>query len=293
MEGLHVAFRDALAANMFQGVIVGYSKIHLSHLFYANNVIVASEWNQNDMENIITSVLNVFYRDSGLKISINKSNIYGVRCHIMRLSKWLWAQVLKTVIKILESIRASFVWGATEDIKKLAWIKWSNIDTWLGDMPLCVRYNRLFHLEKAKDCLISDRIVNGSSSWDLRRLINNGRSHAYLIHLLVEIVSVEVSEDRDSCVWSLFQDGSFSIPFLVAYEDWDSWDTSKESKERAYVILAATCWVLWRYRTNVTFNSQCMRKMHAQALTLVVLSDAALYHHFGTSEEADHHGHRN
>ncbi|GKB65614.1 hypothetical protein Tco_0921800 [Tanacetum coccineum] len=34
-------------------------------------------------------------------------------------------------------------------------------------------------------------------------------------------------------------------------------------------------------------------RMHAQALTLVVLSGAALYHHFGTSEEADHHDHRN
>ncbi|GJS48760.1 hypothetical protein Tco_0598881 [Tanacetum coccineum] len=34
-------------------------------------------------------------------------------------------------------------------------------------------------------------------------------------------------------------------------------------------------------------------RMHAQALTLVVLSDVALYHHFGTSEEADHHDHRN
>ncbi|GJS37390.1 putative hypoxia induced protein, domain-containing protein [Tanacetum coccineum] len=34
-------------------------------------------------------------------------------------------------------------------------------------------------------------------------------------------------------------------------------------------------------------------RMHAQALTLVMLSGAALYHHFGTSEKAYHHDHRN
>nr|GEV40391.1 copia protein [Tanacetum cinerariifolium] len=33
----------------------------------------------------------------------------------------------EVVIKILESLRASFFWGATGDKRKLAWIKWSNI----------------------------------------------------------------------------------------------------------------------------------------------------------------------
>ncbi|GKA50964.1 putative RNA-directed DNA polymerase, eukaryota, reverse transcriptase zinc-binding domain protein [Tanacetum coccineum] len=77
MEGLHIALKDGLTANLFQGVKIGSSKIRLSHLFYADDVIILSEWNQCDMDNIIR-ILNVFYLASGLKINISKSNLYGV-----------------------------------------------------------------------------------------------------------------------------------------------------------------------------------------------------------------------
>ncbi|GJZ70184.1 putative RNA-directed DNA polymerase, eukaryota, reverse transcriptase zinc-binding domain protein [Tanacetum coccineum] len=77
MEGLGMALNDGLAANMFHGVKVGSPGIHLSHLFYADDVIILSEWNLNAMENIIR-ILNIFYIASGLKINIHKSNVYGV-----------------------------------------------------------------------------------------------------------------------------------------------------------------------------------------------------------------------
>ncbi|GJS64753.1 RNA-directed DNA polymerase, eukaryota, reverse transcriptase zinc-binding domain protein [Tanacetum coccineum] len=51
MEGLHMALNDSLAANMFLGVTIGSSGIHLSYLFYVDDVIIIFEWNQNDMEN--------------------------------------------------------------------------------------------------------------------------------------------------------------------------------------------------------------------------------------------------
>ncbi|GKB02349.1 putative RNA-directed DNA polymerase, eukaryota, reverse transcriptase zinc-binding domain protein [Tanacetum coccineum] len=60
MEGLHVALMDGLVANMFRGVKVGSSDIPLSHLFYADDVIIIFDKNQNDMGNIIR-ILNVFY----------------------------------------------------------------------------------------------------------------------------------------------------------------------------------------------------------------------------------------
>ncbi|GJY80355.1 reverse transcriptase domain-containing protein [Tanacetum coccineum] len=77
IEGLHIALRDGLRANLFRGVKIGSSDIRLSHLFYADDVIILSEWNQHDMDNIIR-ILNVFYLASGLKINIYKSNLYGV-----------------------------------------------------------------------------------------------------------------------------------------------------------------------------------------------------------------------
>nr|GEW34466.1 RNA-directed DNA polymerase, eukaryota, reverse transcriptase zinc-binding domain protein [Tanacetum cinerariifolium] len=76
IDGLHMALNDGIASNMFHGVRIG-SNIHLSHLFYADDVIILSDWNQNDMENI-TRILNIFYIASGLKINFHKSNVFGV-----------------------------------------------------------------------------------------------------------------------------------------------------------------------------------------------------------------------
>ncbi|GJS75674.1 hypothetical protein Tco_0725555 [Tanacetum coccineum] len=50
MEGLHMALNDGLAANMFHGVKIGSPGMHLSHLFYAYDVIILSEWNLNDAD---------------------------------------------------------------------------------------------------------------------------------------------------------------------------------------------------------------------------------------------------
>ncbi|GJV87309.1 hypothetical protein Tco_1531247 [Tanacetum coccineum] len=47
--GLYMTFHDGLAANMFHGVKVGTPGIHLSYLFYADNVVILFEWNQTDM----------------------------------------------------------------------------------------------------------------------------------------------------------------------------------------------------------------------------------------------------
>ncbi|GJY38702.1 putative RNA-directed DNA polymerase, eukaryota, reverse transcriptase zinc-binding domain protein [Tanacetum coccineum] len=478
MEGLHIALRDAMAANLLHGVKLGPSNFRLSYLFYADDVIIVSEWDHRDMDNIIC-VLHVFYMASGLKININKSNLFGVGVSsdevaimaansgaypisLAKLSGWKAHLSSKgifkapdTVIKVMESLRASFFWGSNKDNKKIAWVKWSNIltsfdkgglgvgslkafnvsllytwrwrllknpvalwvkvinsihgveagmtpygcktnglwakivgtinhlhssgtvpfcsikykvgygslihfwiNTWAGDLPLRDRFNRLFHLEIYKDCLIQDRISNGSWSWDWIRPILSGRPSSNFVHMLDVIGSVEVSQDSDSCFWYLSNDGNFSvssirhhiddlllpsiasstrwckfiprkvnifmwrlsldrlphrfnlssrgldihsimcptcnehveflnhvffscdtasnvwrliriwsdskIPVLLSYGDCDTWfipwHTSKDSKDRAYVIFAATCWVLWRFRNCVTFGSQSMRK---------------------------------
>ncbi|GKD84726.1 putative RNA-directed DNA polymerase, eukaryota, reverse transcriptase zinc-binding domain protein [Tanacetum coccineum] len=214
MEGLHIALKDGLTENLFHGVKIGSSEIRLSHLFYADDVIILSEWNQSDMDNIIR-ILNVFYLASGLKINISKSNLYGVGvssddiesmaagtgCSAsnlpfsylglpigsnmnrianwnslierfkIRLSGWkanmlssggrltLIKSVLgslgiyyfsifkvpEAVLKTLESLRASFFWGATGDSRKLAWIIWSNILASLDKRGLVVGSLKAFN----------------------------------------------------------------------------------------------------------------------------------------------------
>ncbi|GJT61640.1 putative RNA-directed DNA polymerase, eukaryota, reverse transcriptase zinc-binding domain protein [Tanacetum coccineum] len=53
MEGLHLALKDALHSNLFQGAKVGDYGFCISHFFYADDVVIASDWNHRDMENII------------------------------------------------------------------------------------------------------------------------------------------------------------------------------------------------------------------------------------------------
>nr|GEW65315.1 putative RNA-directed DNA polymerase, eukaryota, reverse transcriptase zinc-binding domain protein [Tanacetum cinerariifolium] len=71
--------------------------------------------------------------------------------------------------------------------------------------------------------------------------------------------------DTALAVWHLVRSWTGStLPLFCSCEDWDSWfniwRASKDIKYRAYTIFAATCWTLWRYRKNITFNSHFMRK---------------------------------
>ncbi|GKF13961.1 putative RNA-directed DNA polymerase, eukaryota, reverse transcriptase zinc-binding domain protein, partial [Tanacetum coccineum] len=77
MKGLHNALFTAISSDLISGVKFDSPKVTLSHLFYADDVIITTEWNANDLDNIIR-VLQVFYLASGLKLNIQKSNVYGI-----------------------------------------------------------------------------------------------------------------------------------------------------------------------------------------------------------------------
>ncbi|GKA92070.1 RNA-directed DNA polymerase, eukaryota, reverse transcriptase zinc-binding domain protein [Tanacetum coccineum] len=77
MEGLHNAFAEAVGNGLISGININNSTINISHLFFADDVIITTDWNARDLENIIR-VLYVFYLASGLKINIHKSNIYSI-----------------------------------------------------------------------------------------------------------------------------------------------------------------------------------------------------------------------
>nr|GEU82911.1 hypothetical protein [Tanacetum cinerariifolium] len=78
MEGLLCAMSNAVNSGLISGIKLGSSGIVLSHLFYADDVILTTDWNPHDIDNIIR-VLYVFHLASGLKINIHKSNIFGIR----------------------------------------------------------------------------------------------------------------------------------------------------------------------------------------------------------------------
>nr|GFA98733.1 RNA-directed DNA polymerase, eukaryota, reverse transcriptase zinc-binding domain protein [Tanacetum cinerariifolium] len=49
----------------------------ISHLFYPDDAIFMGQWSQCNIDTIIR-VLDVFYRASGLRINMNKSNLMGI-----------------------------------------------------------------------------------------------------------------------------------------------------------------------------------------------------------------------
>ncbi|GJU74984.1 hypothetical protein Tco_1266389 [Tanacetum coccineum] len=155
-------------------------------------------------------------------------------------------------------------------------------DIWIGDSPLCSRYNRLFRLEVEKDCFIIDRIDNGQWRWNWSRSDLGVRNSAYLRDLLIDISQVELSTVGDVCIWSVANDGKFSVkearniiddyilPSFAVATSWDksiarknwyvSWHAPKSKKHRFYVIFASTLWWLWRFRNSVVFCSHHVRK---------------------------------
>nr|GFD01376.1 putative RNA-directed DNA polymerase, eukaryota, reverse transcriptase zinc-binding domain protein [Tanacetum cinerariifolium] len=77
MEGLHGVMSNTVNSGLIRDIKLGSSDITLSHLFYADDVVITFEWNSGDLDNVIW-VLHVFHLASGLKINIHKSNIYDI-----------------------------------------------------------------------------------------------------------------------------------------------------------------------------------------------------------------------
>ncbi|GJV26540.1 RNA-directed DNA polymerase, eukaryota, reverse transcriptase zinc-binding domain protein [Tanacetum coccineum] len=76
MESLHVSFQRVVDAGLFNGIKLD-SSLQISHLFYADDAIFMGQWSQCNIDTIIR-VLDVFYRASGLRINMNKSNLMGI-----------------------------------------------------------------------------------------------------------------------------------------------------------------------------------------------------------------------
>ncbi|GJX68534.1 RNA-directed DNA polymerase, eukaryota [Tanacetum coccineum] len=76
MESLYLSFQNVVNAGMFKGVSIG-SNLHLSHLFYADDVGFLGQWSDSNIS-IIINVLKCFFCASGLCINMHKSKLMGI-----------------------------------------------------------------------------------------------------------------------------------------------------------------------------------------------------------------------
>nr|GEU50314.1 putative RNA-directed DNA polymerase, eukaryota, reverse transcriptase zinc-binding domain protein [Tanacetum cinerariifolium] len=76
MESLHVSFQRVVDAGLFSGIRLDKST-SITHLFYADDAIFMGQWNCSNID-IITRVLDIFHKASGLRINMTKSMLLGV-----------------------------------------------------------------------------------------------------------------------------------------------------------------------------------------------------------------------
>ncbi|KAJ0578264.1 putative RNA-directed DNA polymerase [Helianthus annuus] len=77
MEALSFVINKAILVGEFKGVKIDKDGLVLSHMLYADDALILGEWSNGNVLNL-ARILRVFHICSGLKININKSNLYGV-----------------------------------------------------------------------------------------------------------------------------------------------------------------------------------------------------------------------
>ncbi|XP_071689231.1 uncharacterized protein [Rutidosis leptorrhynchoides] len=92
-------------------------------------------------------------------------------------------------------------------------------DCWVGNTPLCVRFNRIYHLDPNPDCLVADKWVDGHWTFSWSHDISGGRSLS-MIQEFQEIVDpIVLSNDPDSKSWAASVNSTFSVKCIRDYID--------------------------------------------------------------------------
>ncbi|GJS16693.1 retrovirus-related pol polyprotein from transposon TNT 1-94, partial [Tanacetum coccineum] len=78
MGGLHASIEDAISSSLFRCLFIGSQDLHISHVLYADDTLFFGEWNDQNINNLITG-LGCFYTVSGLPINFQKSNLFCLR----------------------------------------------------------------------------------------------------------------------------------------------------------------------------------------------------------------------
>ncbi|RVW96018.1 putative ribonuclease H protein [Vitis vinifera] len=130
---------------MLEGFRVGRNRTRVSHLQFADDTIFFSNTREEDLQTL-KSLLLAFGHISGLKVNLDKSNIYGINldhAHISRLAEtlgckasgwlyyiwvFLWAgtpgQLPASVAAKIERLQRDFLWSGIGEGKKDHLVRW-------------------------------------------------------------------------------------------------------------------------------------------------------------------------
>nr|GEW12948.1 hypothetical protein [Tanacetum cinerariifolium] len=140
----------------------------------------------------------------------------------------------ESILKTLESIRASFFWGGCGERKKMTWVKWSHVmasldkgagmdgkgckskGMWEKLWAHILSYMRemlslyLCYITRW-DVVLPERIADGIWAWNWIRQRLGSRNEKALLSMVVEIENVSLSNQPDSWHWNIDPDGIFSV----------------------------------------------------------------------------------
>ncbi|XP_071712786.1 uncharacterized protein [Rutidosis leptorrhynchoides] len=225
--------------NFIKDASVGVPRMKISHSLYADDVIVNSEWDYEEMSNIMR-VFQIFHTMSGLKINVNKSNFYRTGVSFdeqnvmagrtglsigylpfsylglplgtnMNLIK-NWSKLIEKFKKKLSNWKVNLLSIGGRTIKF-----WK--DTWIGSECFETKYARLYHLEQNQLCTVSYRLTNGNLTWQWRRESLTGRNESYLQGLIQDISQANVSTVPDRYKWHLNGGDNFCVKKIREYID--------------------------------------------------------------------------
>ncbi|KAL4592366.1 hypothetical protein LXL04_005358 [Taraxacum kok-saghyz] len=87
MEGLRIAMHTACSKGIFHGLQLPNNGPMISHLLYADDALFIGEWSQSNIENL-AKILRCFHVSSGLKVSFNKSRVFGIGSSMAESTNW-------------------------------------------------------------------------------------------------------------------------------------------------------------------------------------------------------------
>ncbi|GKE52490.1 RNA-directed DNA polymerase, eukaryota, partial [Tanacetum coccineum] len=85
METLHMSFQRVVDAGLFKAIRLAPS-LHLSHMFYADDVIFMGQCSESNIDTIV-KVLECFHRASGLRINMSKSKLLGISVEVEKVEQ--------------------------------------------------------------------------------------------------------------------------------------------------------------------------------------------------------------
>ncbi|XP_021985389.1 uncharacterized protein LOC110881437 [Helianthus annuus] len=176
MEAFSGLMNKAIDVGAFDGVHLPNDGPVLSYLLYADDAMLMGEWSAFNFVNM-KQILWTFYLCSGLKINLHKSMLFGigvdnnelkakaaslgckagdipflylgikVGTNMDRIANWE-PVAPKNIINELEGMMRRFLWGGSNDVRKLSWVSWEIVtksitDGGLGIARLEVNNNAL------------------------------------------------------------------------------------------------------------------------------------------------------